>query len=145
MLIDLWGQEGEPEEEGRGTLIFIYLWTIMTFAFVSFSVHKLVVQNNMMALRWTLIGFANSSFICCVLLGGLEAIQVEGREVEETGWYGQISVLIFLTCLFNMLSALGFALWIWTLSSKAKSAPLISDEESTDYRIADDQTTGAVV
>jgi len=140
----LWGQqEREPEEEGRGTLVFIYVWTLLTFAFVTYWVHKLSIQKNMDALRWALFGFANYGFICCVLLGGLEAVQVEGREIEETGWYGQTSVLVFLTCLFNMLSSLFLALW--TFRKSAKPAPLVSEDESTDYRPADEQTSGAVV
>ena len=53
-----------------------------------------------------------------VLIGGLDAVKSEGREIEETGWYGQTSVLLFLTCLFGMIKCLSLQFW---LAQRAKS------------------------
>ena len=84
----------------------------MTLLVVSYFFNMSVLRNNLPAARYVLIGFANCCFMCCCLIAGLpEIIKVEGREIEETGWYGQTSVLVFLVCLFNALSSVGFAIW----------------------------------
>ena len=70
---------------------------------------KMYGQGRLENLRWMLIGFVNYAFVCCVLLGGLEGVEVERREIERTGWYGQISVLLLLTCLLTAVSSLVFA------------------------------------
>ena len=53
-----------------------------------------------------------------VLVTGLGGIEVEGREIEETGWYGQFSVCIFFTCLFWVIHGLVF---IWLLRRRCMS------------------------
>jgi uncharacterized membrane protein YciS (DUF1049 family) len=63
-------------------------------------------------LQWALIAFGNTCFLVCVLIGGLDAIQVEGQELEETGFYGQTSVLVFLTCIFGIVYSIVFSLWL---------------------------------
>ena len=63
-------------------------------------------------LRWALLGFANYCFVTMVLLVGLEGgIETEGRELEEDGFYGQTSVLLFLTCFFGLIQAIVFVSW----------------------------------
>ena len=62
-----------------------------------------------------LISFANFTLLCCVLTAGLGAIDEHdnnNRDLEEYGWYGQPSVLLFTTSLFMFLYSIVFALWI---------------------------------
>lgn len=66
------------------------------------------------------ISFVNYAFIVMVLIGGLDAVKTEGREIEETGWYGQTSVLLFLTCLFGMIKSIVFFFWLVQKSKTAK-------------------------
>jgi CDP-diglyceride synthetase len=108
----LFGNEREPEEEGQGTLTFVYVWTLILTAGMTIYGNRMMAQGNLETLRFTLLSFANYAFICCVLVGGLGVIEIEGREIEETGWYGQTSVLFFLTCALGLLSSLIFATWL---------------------------------
>jgi hypothetical protein len=64
------------------------------------------------AFRWALFGFLNYCLVTMILLASLEGgIEVEGRELEEDGWYGQTSVLVFLTCLFGLIQSIVFIAW----------------------------------
>ena len=118
-LPGLWGDQEEPDEEGNGTIVFVYLWTLVLIFALTVYGNRLMSAGNLEALRFALLGFANYAFICCVLLGGLDAVKTEGREIEETGWYGQTSVLLLLTCLFMLVSSIIFS---FRLRSRIKAA-----------------------
>ena len=103
----------------------------MSLLVVSYFVNMTVLRNNLSATRHILIGFANSCFLCCVCIGSFpEIIRVEGREIEETGWYGQTSVLVFLVWLFNVLCSVGFACWTWKRQRQSSSSGS-SDEDNS--------------
>lgn len=87
----------------------------------------MISSRNFDALKYALFGFANVCFLVMVLVAGLDAIAVEGREIEETGWYGQTSVLLFLTCLFGLAKSLVFAGWMHKKSTAVKQ-----DERQTE-------------
>jgi hypothetical protein len=76
--------------------------------------NHLLAQGStpLVQLQWALIGFGNTCFLVCLLTAGLDAIQVEGREIEETGFYGQTAVLVFLTCLFGIVYSVLFSFWV---------------------------------
>jgi hypothetical protein len=121
----MWTDDREGEDEGSGTIVFVYVWTIVSLIALAICGNRLIANGNERALFWALCGFANYAFIVCALVGGLEAIQVEGREIEETGWYGQSSVLLFLTCIFGIIKSVVFAFWINRRSVEAsKSAEM---------------------
>lgn len=69
-----------------------------------------------------LYSFVNYAFIVMVLLGGLDAIQNDGGEIQSTGWYGQTSVLVFLTCLFGMIQAVFFQYWLIRKATETKES-----------------------
>jgi hypothetical protein len=122
--------------------MFVYVWTIVMVVVMAMHGNKLlgqgqlVGQGQMQAFRWTLLGFANYAFICCVLIGGLGVVEVEGREIEETGWYGQTSVLVLLTCLLGMVSSLAFSLW---LRKRIKMLNAPSDDRQTGFVSMEEQ------
>lgn len=122
----LWGDQDEPDEEGHGTIVFVYLWTlVLVFALTVYG-NRLMKAGNFEALRFALLGFANYAFICCVLLGGLDAVKSDGREMEESGWYGQTSVLLVLTCFFMLIVSVIFSL---RLRSRIKAARADAKQE----------------
>ena len=104
---DIWGGEREgrdPEEEGKGALLFVYIWTLVIFAGLAYLGNTTgMAVSKLESLRWILIGFANYCFVIIVLLIALEGVEAEGREMEETGFYGQTAVLLLITCIFAMI------------------------------------------
>ena len=110
---------GEDDREGRGTLIFVYLWLLVLFiALVIYGNYAFQKSGRLSrehyGLVLVLISFANFSLLCCVLVAGLGAIEHEGggRDLEEYGWYGQPAVLLFTTSLLMFLYSIVFAFWI---------------------------------
>lgn len=132
----IWGErEGrDPEEEGQGAVLFVYLWTIMLFAtlfYVGNSTRMAV--SSLQTLRWILFGFANYCFVTIILLIGIEgAVETEGREIEETGFYGQRSVLLMVTCIFGFAQSLVFLSWT-TKRIKHIAADKLVGENSDEY------------
>lgn len=113
---DIWGErEGQRggEEEGNGAVLFVYLWTLLLFAGLIYVGNTTSMNiSKLQTLRLTLFGFVNYCFIIMVLLIGTEnAIETEGREIEETGFYGQRSVLLMVTCFFALVQSIAFISW----------------------------------
>ena len=112
---DIWGErEGrDPEEEGSGAVLFVYLWTLLLFAGLIFVGNTTgMTINKLQVLRLALFGFVNYCFVTIILLVGLEgAIETEGREIEEDGFYGQRAVLLLVTCFFAMVQSIVFISW----------------------------------
>lgn len=139
----IWGEreEGEPEEES-GAVLFIYLWTIVLLTGLVYVGNTTgMAERKLESLRWALIGFLNCCFVTLVLLIGIEdAIQTEGREIEETGFYGQRAVLLLVTCIFGMVQSIVFLSWttkrleklrIDSLSGKSDEYVNVEFENST--------------
>lgn len=135
---DLWKDDRDPEAEGNGTLLFVYLWTLGLLVLLAVVGNSMVNRGHYDALRMALLGFANFAFIVMILVGGLGAIETEGREIEATGWYGQTSVLLFLTCLFGLVKSLVFA---FVLQRKSKEAS--ADDKQVE--LIGDGSPGATV
>jgi hypothetical protein len=113
---DVWGEdrrEGrDPEDEGKGTVLFVYVWTLVAIAGLLYLGNSTgMATNKLEGLRWACVGFANYCFIIMVLVVGLEAITVEGRELEEDGFYGQTAVLLMLTCFFGLIQSIVYISW----------------------------------
>lgn len=128
----IWGErEGrDPEEEGSGAVLFVYLWTLLLFAGLIY-VGNMTRMNisNLQTLRLTLFAFVNYCFVIMVLLIGLEgAIETEGREMEEDGFYGQRSVLLLVTCLFALVQSIVFISWTNKRLKKLRAAENQPDE-----------------
>jgi hypothetical protein len=113
---DIWGQdeaEGrDPEDEGKGTVLFVYVWTLVAIAGLLYLGNTTgMATNKLEGLRWACVGFANYCFIVMVLVVGLEAISVEERDLEEDGFYGQTAVVLMLTCLFGLIQSIIYVSW----------------------------------
>ena len=132
-------EQGNDEDRSPdGVLIFVYLWTTSLFILMVLYGNRMLAQKPIPSkLQWALLGFGNVSFIVCLLIGNLQVIKVDGRELEQTGWYGQTSVLLFLTCLFGTAYSILFSLWIRKrLKAQAKvenQIPAYYLHEKTDF------------
>lgn len=113
--LDVWGEQREgqdPEQEGKGAVLFVYVWLLVSIAVLIYLGNSTANSTNKLeGLRWALVGFANVCLVTMVLLVGLEAIEVEARELEEDGFYGQTPVLLFLTCFFALVQSIVFIGW----------------------------------
>jgi len=130
----IWGErEGRDREEESGAVIFAYLWTLLFFAGLAYLVNTTKKTiGPVESLRVAIFGFANYCFVIIILLVGLEdAIETEGREVEEDGFYGQSSVLLLVTVFFAMVQAIAFVFWTSKRIKNLKAAALI--ETQSEY------------
>ena len=133
----IWGdREGrEPEEEGKGAVLFVYLWVFALLVGLVIMGNTIqMTEAGLSSLRMALLGFANVCFVLIVLLVGLEnAIETEGREMEETGFYGQRSVLLMLTCFFALIQSIVFMKWSSTRLNSIRSKGLTANKDDDVY------------
>jgi uncharacterized RDD family membrane protein YckC len=116
----IWTDDRPQDEQGSGTIVFVYLWTVGSLIVLGALGNRLFQKGHYDGLRWMLYSFVNYAFIVMVLMGGLDAIQNDGGEIQWTGWYGQTSVLVFLTCLFGMIHAVFFQFWLIRKATETK-------------------------
>ena len=104
----------DPEMEGKGSLIFVYMYTLGLFIFLTLYGNYVFRRGSDYGpFQGAMIMFINMALVILVLLAGLDAIETEGGpELEEDGWYGQFSVCIFLTCLLWMVHGIVFVYWL---------------------------------
>ena len=132
----LWAEdERRPEDATNPTLVVIYLWSLVLFlalVFVGFRIQKNEAYDNRI-LSGALMVFANLTIIGMLFLGGLEgAVQADGPEMEENGFYGQFGVLLFTTYFWMTLYSI-FVVAVLRLKSKAASTTKIELKEG-DYQ-----------
>ena len=85
-------------------IIPAYVWTILLFiCLVLYGNHAWTRRNGASkdTLNKGLMAYVNTAVICIILAS--HAVQVEGDGIKETGWYGQQSVLLVLTCLLGIV------------------------------------------
>jgi hypothetical protein len=138
----VWGGEREPEEEGQGTVMFVYIYLLLILT--ATVVYGNATMANSSAptskLQSLMLGFANLCFLVPVLLGGLDAVKVDGREIEETGFYGQKSMLLFMTCIFGMFYSIISMVWIGKrIKNSANSA--VETQAEGDYKLHEMEST----
>jgi magnesium-transporting ATPase (P-type) len=111
-------------------VLFVYVWLLVCIAALIYLGNSTGNESSKLeGMRWALVGFANVCLTTMVLLVGLEAIEVEERELEEDGFYGQTSVLLFLTCLFALVQSIVFIGWTGKRLATQQALP----EKSDDY------------
>jgi magnesium-transporting ATPase (P-type) len=126
----VWGNhEGEnAEHKVNSAVLFVYLWVLVSIAALIYIGNSTGNESSrLQAMRWALVGFANVCLTTMVLVVGLGAIEVEEHELEEDGFYGQTSVLLFLTCLFGLVQSIVFFGWIGKRLEAQRSLPEKSD------------------
>ena len=114
-------------------MLFAYLWTLLFFAGMAYLVNTTrKTIEPVEGLRLALFGFANYCFVVIILLVGVEgAIETEGREIEEDGFYGQRSVLLLVTVFFAMVQTIAFVFWTTKRIKNLRASALI--ETQSEY------------
>ena len=89
-----------------------------------------------------------ASMLTIILVGFVPGmIAFEGVSLEENGWYGQIGILLFLTCFFWIIFAVGFSLVLYNETNRATRLCFdrVDLNDSIDnYKLHDDNDDGIV-
>mmetsp|Transcript_24446 Transcript_24446/g.40518 ORF Transcript_24446/g.40518 Transcript_24446/m.40518 type:complete len:281 (+) Transcript_24446:46-888(+) len=112
------------ENQGKGAVIFAYLWTLLVFgALVWYG--NLVFRRNAhpLPLVSAMVVFWNMSFIGAILVGNV-GINYEERELEEQGWLSQFGACLTLTYICLLLFCTIFILWIRRRTKNSNMAPV---------------------
>ncbi|GAX27854.1 hypothetical protein FisN_13Hh038 [Fistulifera solaris] len=131
------GRERRPEDRANPALIFTYSWSVLVFAFILHYGYNSIRDKQEHIAITALAVFANLSFILMVLLQGMEGVvEVDGPQLEENGFCGQVGVLMFLTYFFWVIFSLVF---MWTIRKKKRDeSTTLIEVEPYDYRASSD-------
>lgn len=115
-----WSWKAQREENSfNRVMILVYIFTILLVIGMSITMKRKLIEGKMKSVKWLLVCFANYVFICAVLIGGIPQLIIDqGEEVRKTQWYSQVTVLIFLTCIFELLVCLIFVIKIRKIISR---------------------------
>jgi hypothetical protein len=106
--------EREQLELGReqpGSLKFVYIWQLLTFiAILWYGVRVIRQHRNLTGLLLALFVWTNYAFLSMWLMADA-SIQIDGDGVVRTGFYGQLSVLIFMANFWYLLHGAVFLLF----------------------------------
>lgn len=104
-------EEREQLEYGRkqpGSLKFVYIWQLFTFiAILCYGVLVIRQRRNLTGLLIALFVWSNFSFLSMWLMAD-GSIQTDGDGVFRSGFYGQLSVLIFMANFWYFLHGVVF-------------------------------------
>jgi hypothetical protein len=115
-LTGSWKAELEQEAQTHVVMTFLYVWTFLLVIVLAILVNRNFNLGRLKSVRWFLLGFLNYALICSAMIGGIpQLIKDGGEELQDIGWYGQMSVLTFLSCVSEMISSLVLTCWIGRL------------------------------
>mmetsp|Transcript_85561 Transcript_85561/g.173588 ORF Transcript_85561/g.173588 Transcript_85561/m.173588 type:complete len:298 (-) Transcript_85561:216-1109(-) len=110
-------QEMEDNLEQPGSLKFVYVWQMMMFLVILWYGSVVIrQQRNITGLIIALLVWSNFAFLSMWLMAD-GSIVSDGQSVKRTGFYGQMSVLIFMTNFWYFLHGLFFLVLFWLRSS----------------------------
>lgn len=111
----------EEEAQQHIVMTLVYVWTFLLVVILAILVNRNFNLGKLKSVRWFLIGFINYALVCSALVGGIpQLIEDKGEELEEIGWYGQISVLVLLSCVLEMMFSLFLALSVECMIRKQR-------------------------
>jgi len=85
------------EGETSSAMVFVYIWQIIMFITILVYGYIVIKQNRIVTgVTVALVVFANMCFLCMWMLAD-GSIVTDGEYVQRTGFYGQFSVLMFIT------------------------------------------------
>lgn len=123
--------------EQPGSLKFVYIWQIVMFVVLGWYGLKVISQNrNPTGLIVALLVWANFAFISMWLMAD-GSIVTDGQSVKRTGFYGQMSVLIFMSNFWFFIHGLAFVLVFWIRSS------CLEEKEAEKKRTAEAKDTSS--
>jgi hypothetical protein len=133
-LTGSWKTELEQEAQTHYIVMtFFYVWTLLLVIALAIFVNRNFNLGRLKSVRWFLLGFLNYALICSAMIGGIpQLIKDGGEELADIGWYGQMSVLTFLSCVSEMISSLLLICWIGRLIRK-QQYELEKEENTYDF------------
>jgi len=110
-------EEMETNLEQPGSLKFVYVWQLMLFAVICcYGMSVIRRDRNPAGLIIALLVWTNFAFLSMWLMAD-GSIITEGEQVYRMGFYGQISVLIFMSNFWYLLHGLAFVIVFWLRAS----------------------------
>jgi len=110
-------EEMEANLEQPGTLKFVYVWQLILFTVICcYGMFVIRRDRNPAGLIIALLIWTNFAFLSMWLMAD-GSIITEGQQVYRTGFYGQISVLIFMSNFWYFLHGLAFVIVFWLRAS----------------------------
>ena len=113
-------EERQLMEEGReqpGSLKFVYVWqTIMFITILWYGLLVIRQQRNPTGLIIALLVWANFAFMSMWLMAD-GSIVTYGDRVKRSGFYGQMSVLIFMSNFWYFMHGMAFIIIFWIRKS----------------------------
>uniref|UniRef100_A0A7S4AAV4 Uncharacterized protein n=1 Tax=Pseudo-nitzschia australis TaxID=44445 RepID=A0A7S4AAV4_9STRA len=123
--------EMQDNLEQPGSLKFVYVWQIVLFLALGVYGVMVIQQNrNPTGLIIGLLVWSNFAFLSMWLMAD-GSIITEGQDVKRTGFYGQMSVLIFMTNFWYFLHGLAFLLVFWIRASSMAEEDKKEKEQRT--------------
>jgi hypothetical protein len=123
--------------ETSQALKFVYAWQILMFAAIIIYGVIVIRQNRIVSgLTVALVVFANMSFLSMWMLAD-GSIITDGEYVQQTGFYGQFPVLMFITNAWYVAFGIIFTI-VLVLRAQVMHEPLppkqVHNEPATGYR-----------
>lgn len=110
-------QEMEANLDQPGSLKFVYVWQLIMFIVICCYGMLVICQNrNPAGLIVALLVWANFAFLSMWLMAD-GSIVIEGQQVFRTGFFGQMSVLIFISNFWYFIHGLTFVFVFWLRAS----------------------------
>jgi uncharacterized membrane protein len=123
-------EEREKNREQPGSLKFVYIWQIVLFTVIIGYGFAVVRENrNPTGLIIALLVWANFCFMSMWLMAD-GSIATDGDEVLRSGFYGQMSVLIFMANFWYFLHGVVFVIVFWIRLA------MMNEEERRNNEIA---------
>jgi len=116
----------------HGTIVFMYLWTIGLLLILGVVGVGHIRRGHYKKLRRLLYTFLHYLFVVMVMTVGFGMIETQdGRTIQRTGWYGQTSVLLYLTCIFGVCHVMIFLLWLYRKDTTT-TTPITPNEQGEE-------------
>jgi hypothetical protein len=135
MNSDVWFQQqgggGRGDEATSGALRFVYAWQIVMFVIiVAYGYNVIHAHKNSSMLIGALLVWFQSNFLAMFLL----SYAIEGRGMELERFYGQFSVLMFMTNAWYVVHGLIFSFVFAIQEVVSKQQAKAAAEASTASR-----------
>jgi hypothetical protein len=133
----LWSREEQRDNEASDpTMLVAYFWSMLIFVLLVWLGHVTYSRRqNLDGIIMAFIMYANGAFLSMLYLGGLEGgVRAEGPDIEDTGFYGQLGTLIFMSDMAWTAFTIVYAFVFYRIKREFNLAN--SNTEGKDYHTA---------
>lgn len=134
-------EQRDKNREQPGSLKFVYVWQILMFiVIVAYGLTVIRENRNTTGLIVALVVWANFCFTSMWLMAD-GSIATDGEEVLRSGFYGQMSVLIFMTNFWYFFHGLVFAIVFWIRGAMLDEQ--VQSNKENEKKVAEQQAASA--